>query len=221
MTETGRVYRLIIADDHELVRTGLRNLLAPEPDLEVVGEARDGQEALELCRELEPDLVLMDVRMPRMDGLEATRRIKRENPRVSVMMVTMHESESYLLEAVRAGAAGYVLKDTPRQSLVNAIARVLRGESPLNQELAMHLIRRLAEEGPRSSQPPPLSGRELEVLRLLSRGYTNREIADILAISVGTAKVHIHNIICKLGVSDRTQAAVRAAELGLIPPARE
>ena len=126
--------RLVIAEDHYLVRSGFRNMLASEPDLTVVGEAENGREALELCRELRPDLVLMDVRMPQMDGLQATRAIKGELPATDVLVVTTHENPEYLLEALKAGAAGYVLKDAPKRQLVNVIRRVTNGESPLNQE---------------------------------------------------------------------------------------
>src|SRR5215213_1656157 len=141
-----RAARLLIADDHALVREGLRTILSGEDGIEVVAEAHDGQQALALCRDLEPDLVLMDVRMPVMDGLEATRKIKQEMPRTSVMMVTMHENPDYLFEAVKAGAAGYVLKDASGERLLNAVRRTLEGESPLNQELAMQLLARLARE---------------------------------------------------------------------------
>jgi DNA-binding NarL/FixJ family response regulator len=126
--------RLVIADDHHLVRRGLRSMLAGEPDLEVVGEAENGREALELCRELRPDLVLMDVRMPQMDGLQATRAIKGELPATNILMVTTHESPEYLVEALKTGAAGYVLKDASRRQLIDAIRRVVNGESPSNQE---------------------------------------------------------------------------------------
>src|ERR687893_836220 len=146
MTDRTSPARLIIADDHDLVRDGMRAMLAKEQDLEVVGQAKDGQEALELCRDLRPDLVLMDVRMPVMDGLEATRRIKEEMPRVGVVMVTMHENPDYLFEAIKAGAAGYVLKDASGERLLGAVRRTLEGESPLNQELAMRLLVRLARE---------------------------------------------------------------------------
>src|SRR5918993_3870575 len=138
--------RILIADDHALVREGLRTMLSSEEDLSVVAEAYDGQQALSICRELSPDLVLMDVRMPVMDGLEATRRIKAEMPQVSVMMVTMHENPDYLFEAVKAGAAGYVLKDASGERLLGAVRSTLEGESPLNQELAMRLLTRLARE---------------------------------------------------------------------------
>src|SRR5215218_3646514 len=142
-----KMARLLIADDHALVREGLRTLLSGEDGIEVIAEANDGQQALDICRELNPDLVLMDVRMPVMDGLEATRKIKQEMPKTSVMMVTMHENPDYLFEAVKAGAAGYVLKDASGERLLGAVRRTLDGESPLNQELAMRLLVRLAGEG--------------------------------------------------------------------------
>jgi len=216
--------RLVLADDHHLLRRGFRSLLSGEPGLEVVGEASTGLEAIELCRSLAPDLILMDVRMPEMDGITATRRIKDEQPGVSVLIVTMHENPDYLLEALDAGAAGYVLKDAPAERLINAVHRTLDGESPLNQELATRLLRQLAEEklGTPSHTPPKhhepledaLTPRETEVLGLLTTGQTNQQIAQTLTISKGTAKVHVERIIRKLGVSDRTQAAVRALELG-------
>jgi DNA-binding NarL/FixJ family response regulator len=217
----------MLADDHHLLRKGFRGLLADEPNLEVVGEASNGHEALELCRSLHPHIVLMDVRMPEMDGLAATRAIKREHPNIAILMVTMYENPDYLLEALDAGAAGYVLKDAPAERLIDAIRRTLNGESPLNQELAALLLRRLAEERkhkvPEARKPPkalrdPLTPREEEVLQLLASGQTNQEIAQTLGISKGTAKVHVERIIRKLGVSDRTQAAVRAIELGLLTP---
>src|SRR5215212_7941326 len=146
-----QVARILIADDHALVREGLRTMFSGEDGIEVIAEANDGQQALTLCRELEPDLVLMDVRMPVMDGLEATRKIKAEMPKTSVMMVTMHENPDYLFEAVKAGAAGYVLKDASGERLLGAVRRTLEGESPLNQELAMRLLVRLSRESRGSS----------------------------------------------------------------------
>jgi DNA-binding NarL/FixJ family response regulator len=264
--------RILIADDHALVREGLRTMLSGEDGIEVIAEANDGQQALDVCRELGPDLVLMDVRMPVMDGLQATRKIKAEMPKTSVMMVTMHENPDYLFEAVKAGAAGYVLKDASGERLLGAVRRTLEGESPLNQELAMRLLVRLSRESSTSEQesgelsgeaadvapgegsrevqsevgePPALqpeatqpgahqagtSGtgqrrrdeeiesltpREVEVLRLLSQGQTNPQIAQNLLVSRGTVKIHVQHIISKLGVSDRTQAAVRAIEAGLL-----
>ena len=227
--------RLLIADDHALVREGMRAMLESEPNLEVVGEAENGREALELCRELHPDLILMDVRMPEMDGMAATRVIKGEYPSTSVLIVTTHESPEYLMDAIRAGAAGYVLKDSTKQQLLNAVRKVINGESPLNQELAMQLLQRLTSENQRHTAPlpesvrkrqeetlaEPLTNREIEILRLLALGKTNRQLAQDLRVSLSTVKTYIQRVIGKLGVSDRTQAAVRAAELGLLPDQEE
>ena len=214
--------RLAIVDDHQLAREGLRDMLADALDIEVVGEAANGREALLLCSRLHPDLVLMDVRMPEMDGLAATREIKQRYPETSVMMVTMHENPDYLLEALKAGAAGYVLKGATKRELVTTVRQVLRGESVLDPELATRLLRRLASEAEGNGQAAPpreqLTPREREVLRLVAGGQTNQEIGRQLALSVSTVKTHLEHIIAKLGVSDRTQAAVRAVELGLLAP---
>lgn len=219
-------------------------MLESEQDLEVIAEAENGRQALELCRELEPDLILMDVRMPQMDGLEATRAIKEEFPTTSVLMVTSHESPEYLLDAVRAGAAGYVLKEATRRELLDSIRRVLGGESTMDQGLTMRLLTRLAEDTGRrrqpTSEPPgepsgerreapsvapsakpaldrPLSNKELEVVRLLAVGSSNREIAQAMTVSLSSVKTYVKRAMEKLVVSDRTHAAVRAIELGLLP----
>ncbi len=230
MRPDGSPARLLIADDHDLVREGLRTMLAKESGLEVVGEAEDGRQAVQMCLALRPDLVLMDVRMPGMDGLAATRTIKSESPRVSILMVTTHAETEYLLEAVEAGAAGYVLKDATKRDLVDAVRKVLTGESALDQGLAMGLLRRLTDESKRvvaspgstparRPDPPiePLTSREIETLKLVAGGLTNKEIAQQLFVSAGTVKNRVQSIIAKLGVSDRTQATVRAIELGLLP----
>ena len=217
--------RVAIVDDHQLVREGLRDMLEDAPDIEVVGEAANGQEALLLCSSLRPDLVLMDVRMPEMDGLAATREIKQRYPEISVVMVTMHENPDYLLEALKAGAAGYVLKEGSRQEVVSAVRRVREGESSLDRGLADRLLRRLATEGGGQSEARAAEGylpadtltvRELEVLGLVQRGLSNREVAKELFISRGTVKRHVENIMTKLGVSDRTQAVVRALQLRIL-----
>jgi DNA-binding NarL/FixJ family response regulator len=216
-TERG-VVRVIIADDHELARTGLRGMLNGEPDLEVVGEASTGQQAVSLCRRLRPDVALLDVRMPELDGLAATRLIKQESPATSVVMVTMHENPEYLLEALKAGAAGYVLKDATHEEVLRTVRRVVDGEALLTPEIASRLLVRLVREKAAAPVPQPavpLTSRELVVLRLVGQGWTNREIAAELHLSTGTVKVHVERILAKLGVSHRTQAAVRAMEMGI------
>jgi DNA-binding NarL/FixJ family response regulator len=222
--------RLLIADDHALLRAGIRAMLEGKPEVEVVGEAQDGEEAVALCRELRPDLVLMDLSMPEMDGIEAIRAIKGEFPRIGVLVLSAHADQDLLLEAVRAGAAGYVLKGVGPDELLGAVRRTLGGESPVDQELVMRLVRRLAEEARPPAEPSAgkreetapgsLTTRELDVLRLLATGKTNRQIAHELHLSLSTVKRHLERIISKLGVSDRTQAAVKAVELGLIDPER-
>ena len=226
----GAPARVLLADDHGVIRHGFRLVLESQPDIEVVGEASDGREALEQARRLRPDLVLMDVTMPVMDGMEATRRIKAEMPGVCVLMFTSHEDPEYLLEAIGAGAAGYVLKGAPVSRLIGAIRRALGGEIPLDQELAARLIRGLSERkatDARRGQPAgasvaprppaePLTRREIEVLGLVAQGRSNPQIARELVIAGPTAKTHVQHIISKLGASDRTQAAVRGIELGLV-----
>ena len=226
----GAPARVLLADDHDVVRQGFRLVLGTQPDIEVVGEAPNGRQAIEQARRLRPDLVLMDVTMPVMGGIEATRRIKAEMPGVCVLMFTSHEEPEYLLGAIEAGAAGYVLKGAPVSRLIGAIRRALGGDSPLDQELAARLIRGLSEkkagdarrgEPARASSAPrppagPLTRREVEVLGLMAQGRTNPEIARELVIARPTAKTHVERVIRKLGVSDRTQAAVRGIELGLV-----
>jgi len=211
-----------------MIRRGLGLVLETQPDIEVVGEAPNGREAVELARRLLPDLVLMDVTMPVMGGLEATRRLKTEMPGVCVLMFTSHEEPEYLLEAIEAGAAGYVLKGAPVTRLLAAIRRTIGGDSPLDQEMAATLIRGLSdkagadrhreESAPGSRRPlaEPLTQREVEVLRLLAQGQSNPDVARALVIARPTAKTHVEHIIRKLGVSDRTQAVVRAIDLGLV-----
>ncbi len=230
--------RLLIAEDFALVREGMRMMLSGNPDLEVVGEAENGKQAVDLCRSLEPDLVLMDVRMPEMDGLETTKVIKEAQPGVSILMVTTHRNPDYLLEAVKSGAAGYILKESSAQELLDAVRRVLGGEPTLDHGLAMRLLERLPQQSekntgrdqqpafehpegkPKDSDPTPLksllSEREIEALRLMALGKTNRQIAQDLTISLSSVKTYVQRIIKKLRVSDRTQASVKAIELGLL-----
>ncbi|NTU85961.1 MAG: response regulator transcription factor [Chloroflexales bacterium] len=212
-------FRAIIADDHEFTRVGLRAMLEGEPDIDIVGEATNGREAVALCREACPDLAILDIRMPELDGLAATAAIRADSPHVRVMIVTMHENPDYLLEALRAGASGYVLKDASRRTFLMAVRQVLRGEAFVNGNLTVQLLQRLTG-APAPARPRPaadrLTAREREVLGLVALGKTNREIGRELKVSVSTVKMHVEHIIAKLGVSDRTQAAVRAVEQGLI-----
>ena len=209
--------RLIIVDDHELARAGLKYMLDRQPDLEVVGEAASAEEALSMAA-LRPDLVLMDVRMPGVDGLEATRLVRERCPQTSVIILTMYENPEYVSEALAAGAAGYLLKDATHEEVLTTVRQVLRGESPFSPQVLAQLLRRIGAGAANERRPPmePLTPREWEVLRLLVQGHTNREIARALLITPGTAKSHVERIIRKLGVVDRTQAAVHAVRSGLV-----
>jgi len=230
--------RLLVVDDQPFMRVAIKAILATDPSLEVVGEAQDGQQATQRCRELRPDLVLMDVSMPTMNGIDATRRLKAEFPETSVLILTVHADHRFLMEAVKAGAAGYVLKGEHADRILDAVRAVLNGETPLDQGLAMSLLGHLGEEQeeaargtpPRwppeptsrehaaTSLPNALTPREMEVLSRLALGETNRQIAEELHISLSTVKRHLERILSKLGVSDRTQAAVKAIEIGLQVP---
>jgi NarL family two-component system response regulator LiaR len=220
----GTPSRIVVADDHPLMREALTRTLDEQPDLEAIGEAADGPGAVKLCRRSQPELVLMDVMMPGMDGLEATRQIKEELPRTIVLVLTAIEDPILLSEALKAGAAGYVLKRATTTEILGAVRKVLDGESPLDQQIATRLLLQLMEEERQEqngipkieARPGLLSPRETEVLRLVAGGYTNQQIARDLLISVSTVKKHVRNVISKLGASDRTQAAVRAIELGLL-----
>jgi DNA-binding NarL/FixJ family response regulator len=217
--------RIVIADDHPLTRDALKSLMKVQSNLEVIGEATNGREALELCLSLRPEVVLLDLRMPEMDGVAATRAIKRELPNTAVLIITAVGDPNHLSEALKAGAAGYILKESSCQDIADAIRKVLIGGSPLNQELGMQLLRQLLdkeekqepsktlEEQPRAPLPGELTQREVEVLRLIVRGQTNQQIARSLLVSLSTVKKHVHNITSKLGASDRVQAAVKAIEL--------
>lgn len=215
--------RIVLVDDQTIVREGLRSMLSPEPDIVIVGEAGNGAEALTLVPQANPDVVLMDVRMPGMDGLTALERLKGLVPRTSVIMVTLYDDPDYLLRAVSAGAAGYILKDASRDELVRAVRVTADGGAIIAPPLLAELLSRMSQA---PTQPPAaapacdlgerLSERELQVLRLIADGRTNQEIAEELTIGATTVKTHVQNILQKLSVSDRTQAAVYAVRCGLI-----
>jgi len=203
--------RLLIVDDHPIVRAGFEGMLAGTPDLEVVGEAENGQEAVRLAERLQPDVVLMDLRMPMIDGVEATRRIKEENPRVNVLVLTTYDSDADILRAIEAGATGYLLKDTPREELFRAIRAAARGEPVLAPSVTARLMQRAQAPSQKS-----LSGREIEVLELVARGGSNKELARELHLSEATVKSHLIHIFDKLGVADRTAAVTVALEKGIL-----
>ena len=214
--------RVIIADDQELVRTGFRAILGSEPDIEVVGEAGDGREAVEYVGQLRPDVVLMDIRMPRMDGLEATRRIVTgPDSKPRVLILTTFDLDDYVYEALRSGASGFLLKDNPADQLVTAIHVVAKGEALLAPSVTRRLISEFARHTPPPGQPEQLAsltGRELEVLALVARGMSNAEIAGKLYVAETTVRTHVGRILTKLSLRDRVQAVVVAYETGLVQP---
>lgn len=212
---------VLLVDDQRLMREGLRTLLDLEPDLAVVGEAADGAEALVCYRETRPDVVLMDVRMPGMDGVEATRRLRAMDPAAKVIILTTFDDDEYVFEGLRAGAVGYLLKALSGEELANAIRTVAAGGALIDPAVTRKVVSEFARLAP-PSRPinaglaEPLSDREKEVLGLVARGLSNREIADAVFLAEGTVKNYVTTILQKIGVRDRTQAALRARELGLL-----
>jgi DNA-binding NarL/FixJ family response regulator len=212
--------RILLVDDQALFREGLRTLLSIQPGLEIVGEAGNGEEALRQAATLLPDVVLMDLQMPVLDGPAATRQLLSRQPGVKVIMLTTFDDDESVFEGLRAGAVGYLLKDTPSAKLVEAIQTAARGESFLAPSVAAKVVAEFARLSPRpaggEALADPLSEREIEVLRMIAAGASNREIAAGLVIAEGTVKNHITSILAKLGVTDRTEAAMKAKQLGLI-----
>jgi len=213
--------RILLVDDQRLMREGLRILLELEPDLEIVGEADNGEAALSAYAELQPDVVLMDVRMPGMDGVEATWRLHERWPDARVIILTTFDDDEYVFEGLRAGAMGYLLKDVSGHDLAQAVRTVAAGGVLIEPSVARKVVAEFARVAPPARNADaglaePLSEREVDILRLLAQGLTNRQIADRLSLAEGTVKNYVTNILGKLGARDRTQAALRARELGLL-----
>ena len=213
--------RVLIADDQGLVRVGLRKVLEVEPDVEVVGEAVDGARAVAVADRLQPDVVLMDIRMPSLDGIEATRRIVRTHPDVRVLMLTTFGFDSYVFESLRAGASGFMLKDAPPEEIAAAVRVVAGGDALLAPAVTRSVVEEFARHQPAPTRPAALAdltARETEVLELLARGLSNAEICGRLVVSEATTKTHVARILQKLGLRDRIQAVIYAYEAGVVTP---
>jgi DNA-binding NarL/FixJ family response regulator len=215
--------RVLIVDDQGLVRAGFRMILEAEDDIEVVGEAADGLEAIAEATRLEPDVVLMDVRMPELDGIEATRRLLANGAvNTKVVMLTTFDMDEYVYDALHAGASGFLLKDVPPEHLIDGIRSVASGDALLAPSITRRLIEEFVRSGPASTSPPPgldqLTARELEVLQLMARGLSNAEIAKELFVSETTVKTHVAHVLMKLDLRDRVQAVVLAYESGIVQP---
>lgn len=218
--------RVVLVDDQTLIRQGIRMLLSTEPGIEVVGEAANGAEALAVIEQVRPEVVLMDIRMPVMDGVAATREITRRRPEIGVIILTTFDDEEFVFEGLRAGARGYLLKDISSEEMAEAVRAVAKGGALIQPSITRKVLSEFARLStpPASSAaqhaaamlPEPLTERELEVLKCIAEGASNREIAERLVITEGTVKNHVSNLIAKLGVRDRTQALVKAQEIGII-----
>ncbi|MGD8625401.1 MAG: response regulator transcription factor [Anaerolineae bacterium] len=206
--------RVLVIDDHAIVRKGICALLATESDIEVVGEAKNGREAVAMAKKLRPDVILMDLVMPELDGLEATRRILAAQPEIRVLVLTSFTGDDKVFPAIRAGAQGYLLKDSSPQELIQAIHQVYRGESSLDPSVARRVLQEFSHPSGRNDSDP-LTDRESEVLQLVARGHSNREISEQLGISNATVRSHMSSILAKLKLSSRTQAAIYALREGL------
>jgi NarL family two-component system response regulator LiaR len=209
--------RILITDDHAVVREGLRTLIGTEPGMEVVGEAADGIEAVQKACSLRPDVILLDMVMPRMDGLEAINEIKRECPEAHILVLTSFSDDEKVFPAIKAGALGYLLKNATPQRLLNAIRDVHQGKPTLSSVIAKKLMRELQKASDLPPTEEPLTEREMDVLRLVAQGLSNQDIAETLVIGEGTVRTHVSNILSKLHLANRTQAALYALREGLAP----
>ncbi len=222
MSNQTETVRVLVVDDQQLMRDGLASLLGIQDGIEIAGVAGDGQEAVEQALSLTPDVILMDIRMPILDGIAATEKIRQQLPSCQVLMLTTFDDDEYIVKALTAGASGYLLKDIPAQDLAKAVHLAHHGVYQLEPSIAGKLVGALSNVKPAFPQPAPptqiadLTEREVEVLRLIATGATNREIADTLVISEGTVKNHVSNILSRLALRDRTQAAIYAREHGLV-----
>ena len=208
--------RILIADDHAVVREGTRQILEQEPDLEVVAEAADGEEAVRLAGISKPHVAIIDIAMPRLDGIEATKQIKALYPNIAVLVLTAYDDDQFIFSLLEAGAAGYLLKSVRGRELIDAVRAVYAGESVLHPAVARKVLNRFVRPDKLERQEPILSKRELEVLKLASKGLSNQQIADELSLSLRTVQAHLGHIFDKLGVSSRTEAVVRALKEGWI-----
>jgi len=207
--------RVLLAEDHAIMREGTREFIQREQDMEVVGEAGDGEEAVRLTAQTKPDVVVMDIRMPKLNGIEATRQIKTMFPNIAVLVLTAYDSDQYIFALLEAGAAGYLLKGIRTHELIDAIRAVYAGESVLHPVIASRVIRRaVTPNGADSKNVEPLSGREMEILKLAARGISNKDIAEQLFLSPRTVQVHLGNIFNKLGVASRTEAVLYGLKRG-------
>ena len=210
--------RVCIVEDHTIVREGLRSVLALVGDIDVVGEAADGEEAIEVIERTHPDVVLLDLRMPKLDGVGVLERLKKEDKLPPTLILTTFDDDAMLFDAVRAGAKGYMLKDVGTERLAEAIRRIAGGETRFEPGVTERIFRSIGQNPPNfdaSQLPEPLTDREKDIVRLLAGGYSNREIADLLHLSEGTVKNHISSLLSKMGVRDRTRAVLKAIDLGL------
>ena len=208
--------KVLIVDDHAVVRDGLISMLGREKDFTVVGEAQNGLEAVENAQVLEPDVILMDLRMPELDGVEAMHRIRSQNPAARFIVLTTYDTDEYIFDAIEAGAKGYLLKDASREELFSAVRAVQRGESLIQPGIAARILDRFTQLSSQATSTSLLSGREVEVLQLMAKGSANKEIGASLSISESTVKTHVANIFQKLNVNDRTDAVTQALQKGII-----